>query len=129
MRILTTKSRVTFINTVLITLTFVSSSPGLSHQYGEAADHARRALLEMKTVKEATKKLERKTIDGFEDFTGMTKEDLIYFAWAVPVVSGRISTKPFRNLKMDIGDGVIRPEVEYRFSGESTAFLRYNMEF
>ena len=119
------------VNALLITLTLVASDPGLSSEYGDAADHLRRAVLATPEVKERIKVLEGKAYNTGEELFGMEKEDWVYFMWAVPLTSGTLSTKPFRNFKTDMFGGVLRPEIEYKFTGDQrvNTMLIYQLEF
>lgn len=119
------------VNAALITLTFISADPALSGDYGEAADHARRALMQTEAAKQTMKTLENRGLHIAEEYLGLSKDDWIYFTWTVPLSTGKISTKPFKNFKTMMLGGTLRPEIEYKFTGdqEFNSMLLYQMEF
>lgn len=95
---------------------WLSTTPSLSNDYGKAADHIRRALLEYDHVKHRVRVWENKALD----YTGLEKDDLTYVVWTIPLVSGRVSTKPFKNFCYEREDWVLRPEMEYKFQGQES---------
>ena len=49
---------------------------------------------------------------------------------AVTVIQGRIDTKVIKNMDMSLGDGSLRPDVEYDFKdNNSTYLLKYDLRF
>lgn len=106
-------------NFLLISFTVLSSSPGLTGTEREAFNMARKALLATAPVKKSLKVIEKKGKDSLYRYTGMDEKDLIYFSWALPVASGKISTKPFKKLGFHGKDWFIRPEIEYKFRGDN----------
>jgi hypothetical protein len=103
----------------------------LDPEYEDGANTARRALLETNMMKQELKDLERKSERMLLEFTGLTKNDLAYAAYAYPVMAGRLSTKPFRKIRYVTEDNwVIRPEVEYIFKDQQvTIGLSINKQF
>jgi hypothetical protein len=65
--------------------------------------------------------------------TGLTKDELVYFAYASPVFTQQISTKPFKGLKKTLPLGiVVRPELTYRWNSDPekySAVLVFSTEF
>lgn len=86
----------------------------LNPEYREASDVSRRALLETSMMKEELKQLQSSAEKSLYRYTGMDKEDLAYFAYAYPLLAGKISSKPFKNFKYVTREKwVFRPELEY----------------
>jgi hypothetical protein len=103
---------------------------GLDPTYERASDQARRALLETDMMKmeilhiqdDAEKKLFR--------YTGLDKNDLIYLAYAAPAFTGTLSTRPFKNFKLDTDYGTIRPQFTYGiYNKEASALVVLTKEF
>lgn len=114
----------------LITLTAISASPSFSDDYREAADYARRAILEMPEVKERVKYLSGQAERTVLNYTGFDKKNLIYFTWAVPVATGKISSKPFKNFGWVEENWSVRPEIEYDLYNQGAeGSVRFNYEF
>ena len=105
-------------NSFIITLTMLSANPSYSGDYGAAADAARRAVMETPTMKKQVKRGEKYVKDSILPAISMTEAELAYLAWALPVASGKISTKPFKNLKLKTKSWTLRPELEYSFQGQ-----------
>lgn len=103
-------------NFLLVSFTVLSSAPGISGTESDALDAARRALLATDSVKQTVDYVGDKGKREILNFTGMEEENLIYFIWAVPIVSGKLSTKPFKKLGFHGKAWYVRPEIEYRFS-------------
>ena len=99
--------------------------------YREASDQARRALLETEMAKQEMKKLEDDAERQLKEWTGLDRNDLVYGAYLYPVVAGKVSTKPFKNFKLESkSHWVLRPEIEYTFSNrETTTVLVLIKEF
>lgn len=97
----------------LITLSLFAAEPTLKDDYKLAADSARRALMLMPDVKRDMKQLEKSSIRQVENSTGLTKPDLIYFSVAFPLITGKVTTKPFKKLRYKGEHFNIRPELEY----------------
>ena len=99
----------------LVLLTYLSTLPGVTPEYQNAADNTRRALMEDKDIKDDI----QKTTDQVESWslrhTGLHKEDLVYAAYTAPLVLQRVSTKPFKNFKYEYQGFTVRPEIDYSF--------------
>lgn len=108
-----------YFNIAFISLTVLSTNPSYSGEFGEAADAARRALMQTEMAKAQIKRAEKYAKKTVLPAIGMDEKDLIYFAWALPVASGRISTRPFKKLRIKTKKWTIRPEIEYKFSGNN----------
>jgi hypothetical protein len=92
----------------------------LDPKYQEASDTSRRALLETQMMKDELKQLEDDAEKRLYHYTGLHKEDLVYGAYAYPLIAGKVSSKPFKNFKYETsGHWVLRPELEYKFSDQS----------
>lgn len=86
----------------------------LDPTYENASDNARRALLETQMMKHELIQLQNDAERQLYQYTGLTKDDLIYAAYLYPLAAGRVSSKPFKNFKYETkGHWVIRPEIEY----------------
>lgn len=98
---------------------------GLDPTYQEASDQARRALWETQMMKHEVAQLQDDAEKRLYGYTGLTKDDLVYAAYAYPLFAGKVSTKPFKNFKYETEDKwVIRPELEYGiYNKESTTML------
>jgi hypothetical protein len=103
----------------------------LDPTYQNAGDNARRAFLETNMAKQEMKQLQDEAERQLHIITGLTKEDLVYAAYAYPLVAGKVSTKPFKNFKATTKSGwTIRPEIEYQFNNQqSTTNLILTKEF
>ena len=103
----------------------------LDPRYQNASDESRRALLETQMMKDEMKQLELDADKRLYQYTGLHKEDLIYGAYAYPLIAGKVSSKPFKNFKYETHDHwVIRPELEYKFSdGSYSTVLVFIKEF
>lgn len=99
--------------------------------YREASDQARRAILETEMAKREMKNLENDAERHLKEWTGLDKNDLVYGAYLYPIAAGKISSKPFKNFKVESKDHwVLRPEIEYTFSNrETTTVLVLIKEF
>lgn len=104
-------------------------------QYSTAADVTRRAILETPQMKREMKYFrktaERKFYKKMYESTGLTPQELAYAAYVYPVISKKVSTKPFKNLryKSKSNKFVLIPEVEYHFNGNYTAGIFFIKEF
>lgn len=109
----------------------VMFTASLDPNYREASETSRRALLETPMMREELKKLEDDTDRKLNDWTGLTKDDLVYAGYAYPVIAGKISTKPFKNFKYETQNHwTLRPEFEYGvWSKETTVYLGLIKEF
>lgn len=103
----------------------------LDPTYQNASDNARRAFLETDMAKKEMQHLQDKAERQLKDMTGLDKEDLVYAAYAYPLIAGKVSSKPFKNFKLTTKSGwTIRPELEYQFNNQqSTANLILTKEF
>jgi hypothetical protein len=103
----------------------------LDSTYQKAADTARVALLETPQMKNEIVQLRSEAEEKLNIYLGLTKEDLVYAAYAYPLFANKISSKPFKKFKYETENRiVIRPELEYHFkSKEYTNFIFINMEF
>lgn len=93
----------------------------LDSTYKDASDVSRRAILETPIMKLELMDLQNDTEIMMHQYTGLTKEDLVYGAYLFPIMTGKISSKPFKNFKYETkGRWVLRPELEYDFRSENT---------
>lgn len=114
----------------MITTITVSSSTGVSDEYHKAADAARRAILELPEAKKVVTRITKTAEGTLVTYTGLERSDLIYVSWAIPLAAGKLSTKPFKNLKVSGDNWVIRPEIEYKFSDQNVeSMLLFNYRF
>lgn len=98
----------------LILLTFIADTQSMPDQYKNAADTSRRALMADKKNQEDISQVTKRTEHWMDQHTGLRKEELVYFAYASPIVTKSISTKPFGGIKHSFKSGfVVRPEITY----------------
>lgn len=118
---------------VLIGLTFLAGLTNLDSSYKEAADTSRRALMADKDNQKDIDRLADKSERWARRNTGLTKDELAYFAYASPVFTQSISTKPFKGLKKTLPYGmVVRPELTYRWNNDPekySAILVFTFDF
>ena len=115
---------------IIIGLVTVSSSKGTPSEYIRAADSARKALMATPAVKKTIKRATKYTEKKITKYTGVTKEDLVYVSWAMTLVYGKVSTKPFKHLSLKKGNWVVRPELEYTFDSQNVeSMLVFNYTF
>lgn len=103
--------------------------------YTTAADTTRRAILETPQLKRelatyrkyATRRFYKKTYEA----TGLTPQELAYAAYVYPVISKKVSTKPFKNLryKSKSNKFTIVPEAEYHFDKQYSVAVFFVKEF
>lgn len=112
----------------LVLLTYLGSLKGVGPDYQNAADNTRRALMEDKVIKADIDHTTTKVTDAVESWSerrlGVHKEDLVYAAYAAPLVLQKVSTKPFKNLKCKFYGFTIRPEIEYTFKENEQEVFR-----
>lgn len=115
---------------LLVSLTFLSASPGIPTSYKEACETSRRGLLEYAPIKYEIKEFETDALGLFKSTTGLTEEQLLYATYLYPALFQKISTRPL-NLKIEYKGFSFRPEVEYRFSNDvGTSWVLFiNKEF
>ncbi len=102
----------------------------MPNEYGQATNATRRAVLELPKVKKTIKSLTRKAENIVYTATGLTRKELVYVSWAIPVAQGKLSTKPFKKFKMSGDDWVLKPEVEYKISDQNVeSMLLFNYQF
>lgn len=102
----------------------------LNSTYKEAGLSSQRALLETQMMKDELKVLENDANATLFKYTGLLKEDLVYFAYAYPVFAGKLSTKPFSNFKYETKIITIRPEIEFGlWDKETTVSIGFAREF
>lgn len=93
----------------------------LDPQYTTAADTTRRALLEtyqlQSDIKELTKEAERQVYNT----TGLTPQEIAYAGYMYPIISGSISTKPFKNFKYEKDGVTLIPEIEYNYKQDTVS--------
>lgn len=87
-------------------------------EYKEASDTARRALFLYPDVKYEFKQLEKQSKRHLYRYTGLEDDDFIYASWVIPIVTQRITTRPFKKLKYEKQLFVIRPELVYNFKND-----------
>ena len=101
-----------------------------SPEYYTAADTSRRALLETEGLKEDIKVLKDRAERELYNYTGLTPAELAYAGYIYPVLSGNISTKPFKNFKYDKDGILVIPELEYNINnGSYTIGLFFKKSF
>lgn len=115
----------------LLIFTLAGDLPTVTGSYREAAFQSRQALLETSFVKEELVELQDDAEKRMYRYTGITKDQLVYGAYVYPLVTGKVSSKPFKNFKHTTENGVtLRPEIEYKFvDRESFVGLYINKEF
>lgn len=103
----------------------------LDPTYYEASESTRRALLETPGMKAELVLLQEQAESRLYSYTGLTKEDLVYAAYAYPLFVGKLSSKPFKNFKYETREHwTIRPEIEYGiYSKEYTLYIGVIKEF
>lgn len=98
-------------------LTFISASDPM---YQNAGDTLRRAILETPMAKSEMLQLQTVAEEQLYRFTGLTEQDLVYGAYFYPLVTGNISSKPFKNFKYETKNHyVFRPEIDYAFASNT----------
>jgi hypothetical protein len=105
------------IGEILISLTLIADLPDtVDTKYRSASDTLRRAIMEDKDVKQDLDKDAAWGERKIYKYTGLTEKQLVYLAYASPLVTQTVSTKPFKNLTVTLGNGWnLRPEIEYHF--------------
>lgn len=103
----------------------------LDPTYREASDVSRRALLETSMMKQELKTFQDEAERRLYQYTRLTKDELAYAAYAYPLFTGKVSTKPFKNFKYTTeSHWTFRPELEYGiYSKETSAFVFVTTEF
>jgi hypothetical protein len=119
---------------LLVLLTFLGDYPTVPQNYKDAADTSRRALMADKSIKEDIDKTTNRAERVLNNVTGLKPEDLTFLAYGTPLITKKVSTKPFKGLKLNLGHGfVVRPEIEYNFNPGAqetfTCFLILTREF
>jgi hypothetical protein len=89
-----------------------------NEEYREASDNARRALFLYPEVKSEFKALEKQTKRTLYNYTGLEDDDFIYASWVIPIITQRITTRPFKKLKYEKETFVIRPEIVYNLENK-----------
>lgn len=89
-----------------------------NEEYREASDTARRALFLYPDVKSEFKDLEKYSKRKLYNYTGLEDDDFIYASWILPIVTQRITTRPFKKLKYEKESFVIRPEITYNLNNK-----------
>lgn len=92
-----------------------------------ALDHARRAVLAQEVVKRKLKDAEETVRNNLESI-GIDEEVLKYAAWTIPVVSGKVSTRPFKNVGWRGEGWILRPELEMSLSNTENYNGQINFE-
>lgn len=93
-------------------LTFIAQ---LDPQYSTASDTCRRALLETPQVQGDIKAIKNEAEKKLYDYTKLTVKELAYVGYIYPIISGKLSSKPFKNFKYEKDGVLIVPELEYDF--------------
>lgn len=103
---------------------------GLADQmgYDQAIDHLRSALIQTRMVRIQLRKTENR-IKDYAGSMGIEEHHALYVAWAVPLVSQRISTSMVSNLRMEGDNWILRPDLDYRFEGTMEARINLNVNF
>lgn len=114
---------------LLVSLALLYSNPSFSNdEYGRAADFAQRAILQTEYGKKTSKRAEKQGKEILNNYLGLEEKDLVYFIWAVPMIQGGVSTRPLKNFSIR-GDGwYIKPELDYRFTGEYSTQLNISWD-
>lgn len=101
----------------VILLTFAGSLSSPPPNYSDALNTSRRAIMEYPSTKSDIDRDTQKLEKFLTNNTGLHKEQLVYALYVSPLVTHTITTKPFKGLQVDLGDGFhLRPEVEYHFN-------------
>ena len=115
---------------VLLLITLLGDLKSTSEEYKEAFTHARYGLMEVQFVKDELVEFENDAQREIYVYTGVTKDELVYFGYFYPLINGKISTKPFKNFKYVSKNGFTwRPELEYNFDGKYSMNLIMIKEF
>lgn len=102
----------------IILLTLFSTDPLYKNEYGPAADTARRAIMLYPEVKKDLKTLEKRSFKELEKHTGLDKSDITLTAYAIPFITGQVTTRPFPKIKYENSYIVIRPEITYNLQSQ-----------
>lgn len=102
---------------------------GWSGEYERAADYTGRALLQTVYMQEQVAYIEHRSDYYLKEYLGTDRDSLVYFVWAAPLAYGKFTTKPFKNLAIKGTYWYVKPELEYRFTGETTTGLNLSWEF
>lgn len=102
----------------LVLLTLFATDPIYKAEYGPAADNARRAIMMYPEVKHELKTIEKRSFKALEEQTGLHKSDLLIAGYALPLVLGQITTKPFSKLKYENNYVILRPEITYNLQNQ-----------
>lgn len=105
------------VHSIFYGLTFIAQ---LDPQFSTAADTSRRALLETPELKRDIRTIKDEAEKQLYAYTKLTAEELAYVGYIYPLVSGKLSTKPFKNFKYE-KDGVsVIPEIEYNYRDKTS---------
>lgn len=96
----------------ILALSLLANQEG---EYKEASDQARRALFMYPEVKAEFKELEKTSKRFAREYLGVGPDELVYGAWVIPLITQRITTRPFKKLKYEKESFVIRPEIVYNW--------------
>lgn len=102
----------------IILLTLFATDPIYKNEYGLAADNARRAVMMYPEVKQDLKTIEKNTMKGFKNYTGLDKKDLAGAAYVIPLFTGQVTTKPFPKFKYENDYLILRPEITYNLQNQ-----------
>lgn len=85
-------------------------------QYKNAADTSAKAILEYPEIKNDLNYLSKEGERVFLKYSPLTEQELAYAAYAGPLLTGQITTKPLTGLKYTFKNGfTIRPLIEYNY--------------
>ena len=104
----------------------------LDPTYEEASDTGRRALIQTPEFKVEIARLTKDAEHLAYDTLGFTKEELAYAAYFYPLLTGKLSTKPFKNFKFETKKYTIIPEFEYQIHSKgytAAVYLNFKADF
>ena len=121
----------------LFVIGILTFTPQQGGQYGPAINSSRRAILnttELHKTSDQVSKFQEKTLVKIEKIvyenTGLNRTHLIYVSWVMPLRDGKVTTKPFTNLKLRGPGWTIRPDIEYVFdSHDVNSVIRFTYSF
>lgn len=109
----------------LIVMAMLAAAPGnmpTNGNYVEAIQHAQKAMMEDPDTKANLNAEGDGSLRLFTQYTGVNKNQLAYAAYMSPFVTHTVSTKPFKNLDVKLGDNlVMRPDFTYNFGPYPTS--------
>jgi len=89
------------------------------------------ALPKVPAVKDKIKSVERKLINAIEENTFLDRDSAGFIISSAVIASqGKISTKPIKNMKLQVFSGEVRPDIEYDFKdGDTKTTINSSWDF